>query len=345
MPGEGGETRAEGGEAPAEGSEAPAAGGEAPAAGGETRAACVLRGSAERLPLTVEGLPDGLTVDGVPAEVTLLADSAQIRVIAPLAFTGRGEVADVRAHVATPVEGSISLLRGAAIRRLEPSDTGLHATAVLGGAFDVESEHWRGIALRMPIDCEHLALGAASTRDVGVEIEATHVLAGDQELPLRAGPDGEVIAVLVFRLDRLDTLRLVRVTEQRGAWSRVVGSHSHGSFEGWVEQARLGPVPTDMGPIGTSGSGSGSGCGRSDHPYAYRGLARVREGTVVRAQATGAAWAVVSEEVEAEVGVRPNRTDAEIIAIDGFRSERCGNLEFDLAMVPTDALILPAGAI
>jgi hypothetical protein len=323
----------EGGESPSEE--------EAPGAERAVIESCLLRGDAEHLALTVDGLPDGLTVHGLPAEVTILADHTEARVLSPLAFEGRGTVDGVLAHIEEPVTGPIGLLHGAAIRRLAISADGLQATAVLGGSFDVGSVYWTGIAVRTSVECDHLALGAASHRDEGPEGEPTHALLGDQDVALRDGPDGAPLGTLMLQLEASSPLRSVTVTEQRDGWVHVIGRRSHGSFDAWVEAPRVVPFVSSLGPIGTIGGGTGSSCGRSDHPYTYRGPARVREGTVVRAEETGAAWAVVTEEVAAEVGVRPNG-EVEIIAIDGLRSERCGSLEFDLAMVAGDAVILPA---
>lgn len=319
--------------------------------GGETLAVsahpCLVVGDAEGMTVTVDGLPDLLTVRGLPAEVELPLGEhvdARARVLRPLAFTGRTAIRDLHVHVGVARSGdAISLAHGALIRALQtraPGEAALEGTVVLEGGSEPDDHDWTGIALRTALRCEELALGEATTEALPRSPEISRMLVGDQDVVLFDAPGGAAIGVLRLHLGENHHLRGMHVTEERDGFAHLVQTFSWGAINGWIDAARLAAVPSGWGGEMTWGHGGGSGCGRSDHPYSYLGPARLRAGTEVTAEATGRVWAVVTEEVEADIGVRLHG-GVEVIAVPGLESVQCGNLEFDLAMVPIEAVILP----
>lgn len=302
---------------------------------------CVLSGNASGLHLTVEGLPDGLTVDGLPAEVTIDGPRALARVLRPLRFDGEGETLRVHAHLAGPTAGAIALSEGTPFVAMRLGASGeLAGTAVLSGALSIGDTDWEGIAVRTTLSCAELGLGAEEIYDDS-EAPRQGWLTGAQDLPIQSAPNGDVAGVLRMSIEETHGLRAVEVLERRDALAHVRRRYARGTIDGWVPAARVVTPPAPPDTIGLSGHGSGVGCGRSDHPYTYRGTATVRRGARVRAEQTGVTWAVVTEDVTAEVGVRASG-ETEIIDVPGLVSDECGNLQFDLALVPASDVTLPA---
>lgn len=303
----------------------------ATSASAHAQSACTLTGRPNRLPIVVPEVGDAIVVTGHRAEVVLDAahTHAEARVGSPIAFHGT-------------VDPVMLILHTRPGRSLAGGTLRLYASANVHFLADgsVEALIGPGITAALPfLPCSDLTLTPPAERhvDASRRSRVTHVIDALVVLPLHASADAEEPVATLRTTQPVE----VTVASVRGDRALLVTDFGMGRVHGWVAASLLTAIEPHEPVMSLMGDMLGGMCGRSDHPYAYDGPARIRAGATVRGP-SGAEWGRVTRTLAAQrIGVRSfDAGQVELLRVEGLESLTCGlDLLFDLAVVSTDEVV------
>ena len=303
---------------------------------------CQPGGVAARVELTVDGLSDSLIVEGRPMAIVRDGASTRVRVEGPIAFEGTPVQSGMELLVTRAVEtDSLAVRPGARLIDVAPEGTGLRATIAFGMGAEGAP---RDATVRALLPCDAVGGSLADLAVTPVTVEATHRVRGGQDLTVSATRDST--GGLLVDLAPGGRAPRARVIEQSEGRARVELIFDEGVVRGWIDAGRLEAAREEPElaaiAVGTTAQATTGGCERTEHDYQYRGGGRVLGGTEVVAGDGARVWGRFVGDTEVIVGVRqadPNGL-VEVLQVRGIRSRSCGDLQYDLALVPRLAVTL-----